>query len=512
MPTAMPTTASEGDDVLSEIISDAIGDTQALERIRPDLNIEKWSIWQPAKSKLAPSVRAFEREVILPDGSKLTAHVKIGFTDEGTLTTEHQKAYWALVKTWEDEGCPVEEDTHLYLRQFVRTLKKGWGTNTRDRAIQCLLGLRSVPFTWLNSYHNAATGKTVDKLTRFTILSKLEIFSRKDNPESYHGVAAFRFDENILDCLSNNYTKPLLFDTAISFKSEIAQLLYPHVDLVMADKYKYERRTEGLFEDLGLKGKRYVYPSVRKQVLEPALKEMEGKLLSTGVLVKATLERTKDGKDWKAVFVKKAIRKKKKSNVVQRDTERSVRQPTEQPETSFVHGLYERGIRPEAKASELVERNSAEQVKQWVEIYDLGLVQIGGLRDALEQGWQPSHAQLNAVGKTKTKAAHEKVSELNREKEKIKEAHAEKCEVIFQEIIGKYPKEVEEALRAGVESSRLASWYDESKPFAEQSMMVQTLARPALRERFFNLFKVVDDEYERQVKEIEKRSEEIRVG
>ena len=76
--------------MLSETISEVIGD-KALERIRPDLNIEKWSIWQPAKSKNAPTVRIFEREVNLDGGSTLTAQVEIGFTQRGTFTTEDQK-------------------------------------------------------------------------------------------------------------------------------------------------------------------------------------------------------------------------------------------------------------------------------------------------------------------------------------------------------------------------------------------------------------------------------------
>ena len=499
MPTTHTTTHKE-EEVLGEIISEAIDDTQALARIRPDLNIEKWSIWQPSKSKLAPSDRVFEREVILPDGSKLTAYVEIGFTGKGTITTEDQKTYYALVKCWEDEGCSTEF-IPISLRELAKLLMKKWGTNVIESLTQSLTRLRVTPIIWRNSYYDSATGETIEELEPFTILSKLKIFRRKKNKGAYHGVGYFQFDEHIITNLSNNHTKPLLFDTAISFKSEIAQLLYPHVDLVMADKYKYERRTKGVCGDLGLQGKMYAYLSGRKRAFEPALAEMEGKPLSTGVLVEATLVKTSDGKDYKVVFVKKAKR-----------TSRKKSQATVECESALVHELYERGIRPEVKAAELVGKNPAKLVEQWLEIYDLGLIQIGGLRDALEYGWQPSDEQLKAVENTNARAGYEKIGELEQDKERIKDAHVAKCEAIFEALVRKYPQEAEKALRAGLKGSPIIGWYDESKSFEQQRETVKPLARPALRERFADMFKVVDEEYERQVKEIEKRSEEIRVG
>src|SRR5205085_7106651 len=77
----------------------------ALQKIRPELNLEKWPVWQPSKSKNAPRARTIRREVALADGSKVTAKVKIGFTDEGALTTEDQKTYYALIQHWEEHGA-----------------------------------------------------------------------------------------------------------------------------------------------------------------------------------------------------------------------------------------------------------------------------------------------------------------------------------------------------------------------------------------------------------------------
>src|SRR5919109_3914829 len=82
---------------------------KAVEKIRPDLNLEKWSIWQPSKSKTKPRERIIRREIVLPDGREVSAEVEVGFTNKGVLTTEDQKTFYALIKIWEDKGRPTEQ-------------------------------------------------------------------------------------------------------------------------------------------------------------------------------------------------------------------------------------------------------------------------------------------------------------------------------------------------------------------------------------------------------------------
>src|SRR5690554_952348 len=79
---------------------------RTIERIRPELNLEKWSIWQPAKSQNALKTKIIEREITLADGSRVNATVRVAPTTEGALTTEDQKTYYALVKCWEENDRP----------------------------------------------------------------------------------------------------------------------------------------------------------------------------------------------------------------------------------------------------------------------------------------------------------------------------------------------------------------------------------------------------------------------
>ena len=292
----------------SSLIPDTPSTTQsstALEKIRPDLNLEKWSIWQPAKSKTAPRERIIHRDVELPDGRMVSAEVEVGFTNKGVLTTEDQKTFYALIKVWEDKGKPSEQ-TFYSLRKLTTVLKKRWGSNVINATSQSLIRLRITPLIWKNSYHDSAQKKTIEFLDPFNILSDLKIIRRKTDGHTTREFGYFRFNDFILKNLLNNYTKPVLIDTVLSFKSEIAQLMYTNLDLVMARRDHFERRTQELFDDLGLEGKSYRQASNRVQVLKPALRELQQAYLNTGVITAATLEKTKDGKDYKVVIRKRS--------------------------------------------------------------------------------------------------------------------------------------------------------------------------------------------------------------
>ena len=138
----------------------------------------------------------------------------------------------------------------------------------------------------------------------FTILNELRMVERKQDGTVNAALGYFKFDDSILSNLKLNYTKPVYIDQLLLLRSEIAQLLYVHVDLMLFDKMKYERKSRELFDDLGLKNAEYQHMYERRRALEKAIKELQGVRLSRGVLQSATLEKTKDRKDYKIVFAK----------------------------------------------------------------------------------------------------------------------------------------------------------------------------------------------------------------
>ena len=280
-------------------------------KVRPDLNLEKWTIWQPSQARTELKARIIDREINLPNGDKATAQVKIVPSTEGALTTFDQRVFYALIKIWEEKGKSITY-THLSLKRLAKTLGIKWGTKTIQALTNSIERLRMTHFCWEHSYYNAETRETVEVMENpFTILSERKIVKTKRDGHITREEGYFRFHPLIVANLHANYTKPVLFDVVMSFKSEIAQIIYTQVDLFLASKARYERRTKELFEDLGLEGTAYRYVSKRKQMLEPALKELEGKPLSSGGILKATLEPCKTVSDFKVIFEKRSGKGKK---------------------------------------------------------------------------------------------------------------------------------------------------------------------------------------------------------
>ena len=273
--------------------------------MRAELNIEKWpAIWQVSKTRNSRELRVMEREIETGDGQRVRSRVEVGFTHLGTLTTEEQKLLYVLYKLWEESGKP---DAQIFFssRALARQLRKGWGTNVIESMTKSLRRLRTVPIEWINSYFDK-TSEGVEMVERrpFTILNELRMVERKQDGTVNAALGYFKFDDSILSNLKLNYTKPVYIDQLLLLRSEIAQLLYVHVDLMLFDKMKYERKSRELFDDLGLKNAEYQHMYERRRALEKAIKELQGVRLSRGVLQSATLEKTKDRKDYKIVFAK----------------------------------------------------------------------------------------------------------------------------------------------------------------------------------------------------------------
>ena len=244
-----------------------------------------------------------EREYGAHGGARVHASVEVGYTHLGELTTEDQKTYYALVKQWEATGEGAQQ-TFFSVRGLARFLHKQWGTNVITAITDSLRRLRATPITWQNAYFDTGSHETLEEINTFNVLSELKIVRRKVDGTVTKEAGYFRFNDLTLKNLLNHHTKPVLFETILRFRSDLAQLLYTHLDLIMADKRHYARRTRELFADLGLCGRDYARLYERKRALAGAIAELRGVSLTTGVITAIGLEKTHDKTDYKLTVSK----------------------------------------------------------------------------------------------------------------------------------------------------------------------------------------------------------------
>jgi hypothetical protein len=367
-------------------------DEKTLERIiRPELNIERWSIWQPSSARTAPRPRIIVREVALENGNKVTSKVKVHYTDEGALTTFDQRVYYALIQIWEEEGRSIGS-TNFSLRRLARLLRMSWGPSTNKALHSSLTRLRITPFTWENAFFDKEKGETLRTTPdAFHILSELHIEQVEKGKAITREQARFRFGERILKNLYANYTRPVCLDAVLSINSEIGQLLYTHVDLKIygEGRTKYVRNTKDLFStDLALEGKTYRYPSKRKEKIEPALKELCGLRVSDGVISSAALEPTKDGKDYKIIIIKSPLGHQVPSDPLKADADRTDAEDSVM--TRRVARLIEAGFGRSA-ATDLASKYPDECDRQLDALPSRNLTKVNDrvawLRRAIEQGY-----------------------------------------------------------------------------------------------------------------------------
>jgi hypothetical protein len=209
--------------------------------------------------------------------------------------------YLGLNRLQELKGHDAGGKTIISYRDLANVLAIAWsGHKTVEEFTRELYQLRFNPFIIRGIFEMQR--ETIEPEDSFTILKHLRIVRRRDRQtrELFDAKCEYAFHDYLQDHLEKNRRKPTLM-IAARLRSEIASTLYPLLDLFLSEGEHYERRTEGLFsDDLRLTGKKYRYPSGRKQTLAKAVEEINGQPISKGIL-NLRIEKTSDRTDFKLV-------------------------------------------------------------------------------------------------------------------------------------------------------------------------------------------------------------------
>lgn len=459
------------------------------ETIRQELNIEKWPLF--ATSTYRKKSREITREVTLENGDKATRKVTIGKINEdevGILRIADYKILCALVKLWEEAGRPANTGVNFALHEISHSLRIDWGGKTYKEIHRALTRLKAIPITWEDSFYQKDTKTTEKMIDYFNILEDLRIFERKRDKadQPYFAFSIFKLNYRIVNNLLNNYSKPLFLDVILKFKKEISVLLYGHIDLVMADKNLYERKTQQLFGDLELS--EYNYPSQRKRLLEPVLEELEGVELTTGILSQAKLEKTVDGKDWKVVF-----RKSRKGSKI----EYKEKQENDNNKAVLAVELFnkrfpqKKGMLREEVAEVLIKKYSLDKVMLHISRISNGATvnnPVGLLRTSLEKEWDlPPTKEETREQERKDRDGIEKEKREQEQKEReryLKEKEEEeKLNKIFLSLSSEEQESLKEKARQKIVAEHMEDSQEKTSKFFLMDIMVMIKVREIIREQ-----------------------------
>lgn len=457
--------------------------------IRQELNIQKWPLFAPSTCR--KKSREITREIILENGDRITRKVTIGKVNENEvdiLRITDYKVFNILVKLWEEAGKPVSKRVPCSLYNISNSLKTTGGGRNYKELHKALGRLRGILITWEDSFYCKETNTVENLVTYFNLLEDLYIFERKKGKadQPYFAFSSFKLNYRIINNLLNNYSKPVYLDVILKFKKEISILLYGHIDLIMADKNLYERKTQELFSDLDLS--EYKYPSDRKRLLEPALRELEGVELTTGVLDYAKLEKTIDGKDWKAVFKKSRNRAK----IEHKEEQKAINSDAVQAVEFFNQRFQDKKeTLTEDTAEKLIIEHSLDKVMTHIaRISNDGTINnpAGLLRISLEKNWDLPETKKEIQEKEKQeKDEQEKKQreEQRREKEKyLKEKEEEeRLNAIFFSLPSEEQENLKEEARQRIIAEHLENSQEKISKFLLMDIMVMIKARDILKER-----------------------------
>lgn len=275
--------------------------TEGEEIVRPELNLEKWpGIWQPARSNSKLNKIILERRK--KDGN--ISKVEITANSEyGPMTTETQKVMYALCKISEEKGHPRR--IPFSRRKIAKIINKKWGSSAAEIVEIGLYQLRSTFFVLKDVFYDSSSKKVLTFVDTFMILSVLKVVKEEIGEHTTKENCYCEFNDYIYNNLVNNYVKPVLLDTFLSFQDDgIAQLMYSHFDLMLSKSNEYRRLIKNVFQDINLVGTEYQNACRRKRTFERVKEKLEGKPLSSGGVLRLRFEEVlKDG-DYELVATK----------------------------------------------------------------------------------------------------------------------------------------------------------------------------------------------------------------
>ena len=216
------------------------------------------------------------------------------------------------------QGRPEDGKVNFSTRQFAHVLGYKWqGKHTSTKIAEHLRILTATEIEFVFSFKDA-NGDLVAYNDPIKMIDKGRYvsFQKRAAQDAFAQLHQYTIHPDLVSNMLKGHVRPINYHSFISIENDLAASLYSLLDLYLAKKDFWQRRSLALImEDLGLSGARNKQRKVRHQTLKALVQELDGKELLSGKL-KLSIRETEDKADWKLVAQKvRRITPKKRKGV-----------------------------------------------------------------------------------------------------------------------------------------------------------------------------------------------------
>jgi len=271
---------------------------------RPDYNIGKYAtlLFASPHLKNLDDKRTFQLPAIMDGDNEISASISIHpLKDQIVPTTTTFKVFMAVIQLWKMQGSDPSGTVYFSDRQLAEVAGWSFSGVTAKRIADHISIMQGTTIDWMLAYKKKGKKNTsVQKMSLINDALHVGRAStlRRDRFSANHTVTLHQM---LVQNMLNNVVRPINFSALRQIKSDASTRLYMMLDMYLAKKTIWERRSEGLLKaDLGYEGKRYDNRGERKRTLDRLIRDLDGKELTSGKLALAMKE-TADKNDWKLV-------------------------------------------------------------------------------------------------------------------------------------------------------------------------------------------------------------------
>ena len=286
---------------------------------RPDYNVGKYAtvlFASPYHKNLTDRHRIEWTTVDTNKDREAIAAIEIHPLHELTRpTTTSFKVFMGILQIWRLQGSKPSGKVYFSDRQLAEVSGWYWTGRIAKRIKDHLDILQGTSINWELSFKNSTKlEKMVNKMHLLEEVTYLEKRMQYEE-ERFTANQIVRINPVLVQNMLNNHVRPINFEALRQISSDASTRLYMMLDLYLAKKTKWERRSVALLKtDLGYEGKRYDNRGERKRTLQRLIRDLDGKELTSGKL-SVTMEETADKKDWKIVARKVGRRKPSRTHI-----------------------------------------------------------------------------------------------------------------------------------------------------------------------------------------------------